>query len=318
MVVHREPEQDHEQEHRQPGGDAAVRVEVEQVLAPAPLEDRDQDAVGGGDRQQVQDDRLERRSRSSGTRRAAAGTRSVEDEGEHERHAERFIASFQSVDAAVSPGDARTSTPGDLADRRRQDLVPQRREGLVRACVGALARRAGSSTRDGRCRSVRRRPRSGSSICPVASASLLELGDRRLQLPGPTASAGIATTRRGRRRPGTRRLDLVDTSSTACELTSAARRGPSRRCAAAAPGRPATSEHGGGGERPRRAAGAGRGRGSRPRSGSRRRRGGAGARNGTRALLDPVAEPRQHRRQDGQRAEHRDGDDDHRADRRTT
>ena len=32
-------------------------------------------------------------------------------------------------------------------------------------------------------------------------------------------------------------------------------------------------------------------------------------------LVDPVAEPRQHRREDGQRADHRDGDDHHRPDR---
>ena len=59
VVVHREPEQDHEHEHREPRGDAAGGVEVEQVLAPAPLEHGDHDAEGGGHRQQVQDDRLE-------------------------------------------------------------------------------------------------------------------------------------------------------------------------------------------------------------------------------------------------------------------
>ena len=38
-------------------------------------------------------------------------------------------------------------------------------------------------------------------------------------------------------------------------------------------------------------------------------------RNGTRTLLDPVAEPREDRGQDGERADHRDGDDHHRPDR---
>ena len=42
------------------GRDAAVRVEVEQALAPAPLEDGDEHAVGGADREQVEDDRLDR------------------------------------------------------------------------------------------------------------------------------------------------------------------------------------------------------------------------------------------------------------------
>ena len=36
--------------------------------------------------------------------------------------------------------------------------------------------------------------------------------------------------------------------------------------------------------------------------------------NGTRALLDVVAELGQHRGEDGDAAEHRDGDDEHRAD----
>ena len=47
VVVHREAEQHREQEERQPGDDAAVRVEAEQALQVAVLEDPDEHAVGG-------------------------------------------------------------------------------------------------------------------------------------------------------------------------------------------------------------------------------------------------------------------------------
>ena len=47
VVVHREPEQDHEQEDRQERVDAAGGVEAEQLLPPAVLEDEHEDAVRG-------------------------------------------------------------------------------------------------------------------------------------------------------------------------------------------------------------------------------------------------------------------------------
>src|SRR5262249_5725961 len=60
VVVHRKPEQHGEQEERQPGHDTAVRVEPEQALQMALLEDPDEHSVGRADRQQVEHDRLER------------------------------------------------------------------------------------------------------------------------------------------------------------------------------------------------------------------------------------------------------------------
>ena len=145
MVVHREAEQDHEQEHRQPGGDPAVRVEVEQVLAPAPLEHRHQHPVGGRDREQVQDDRLHRDH-----------DRAERDQQQHER--EQRARSANTSGAAVFIGDRSSpsrppsapvtaySTPADLADRRR---AAGRRatsaSALFETLVRAGALRAGSA-----------------------------------------------------------------------------------------------------------------------------------------------------------------------------
>ena len=55
-VVHREPEEDHEREQRHPVRDRAVGLEVQQALGPVVLEHRDEDPVGGADRQQVEAD----------------------------------------------------------------------------------------------------------------------------------------------------------------------------------------------------------------------------------------------------------------------
>jgi hypothetical protein len=55
VVVHREPEEDREHEEGHEGDDRHVAIDPEQARAPAPLEDGDDDAVGRGDRQQVED-----------------------------------------------------------------------------------------------------------------------------------------------------------------------------------------------------------------------------------------------------------------------
>ena len=60
MVVHREAEEDDKEERWHPGGDAAGRLEAEGRFAPAPLEGRDEEAVGGADGEQVEQDRLQR------------------------------------------------------------------------------------------------------------------------------------------------------------------------------------------------------------------------------------------------------------------
>ncbi len=86
VVVHREAEQDHEQEERQPGADPSVGVEAEQRLAQPVLEDEDEDPVGGAHREQVEHDRLDRDDdRAEGDQQQQE--RKPEDEGEDQRQA---------------------------------------------------------------------------------------------------------------------------------------------------------------------------------------------------------------------------------------
>ena len=84
MVVHRQAEQDHEQEQRQPRLDRAGALEAEQLLAVALLEDQHEHAVGGADRQQVQHDRLDRDDQRA-ERDQQEHEREAEDEQEHDR-----------------------------------------------------------------------------------------------------------------------------------------------------------------------------------------------------------------------------------------
>ena len=169
MVVHREPEQDHEQEHRQPGGDAAGGVEVEQVLAPAPLEDRDEHAVGGRDREQVEQDRLERDD-DRAERDQQEQEREQQDEAEHER-CRRLHHRVEVVRLGGGAAD-RVLDAGHGADRWR-----------ARArCAASPAR----GWRPRRCRRRRagcrrgRRSRRGSSRPGSGSAS------RRRRAPSPS------------------------------------------------------------------------------------------------------------------------------------
>jgi hypothetical protein len=60
LVVHRQPEEDGEHDHRQERADRHVVVDTEQTAAPSPLEHGDDHAVGGADGQQVHDSCLER------------------------------------------------------------------------------------------------------------------------------------------------------------------------------------------------------------------------------------------------------------------
>ena len=84
VVVHRESEQDHEQEQRHPRDDRAVGVEAQERLQMAVLEDPHEHSVGRPDREQVEHDRLDRdHDRAEGDEQQQEGRR--QDEGEHER-----------------------------------------------------------------------------------------------------------------------------------------------------------------------------------------------------------------------------------------
>ena len=60
LVVHRQPEEDGEQHHREERLDRTGSVDPEHAAQPAPLEDGHQDAEGRADRQQVHDRRGQR------------------------------------------------------------------------------------------------------------------------------------------------------------------------------------------------------------------------------------------------------------------
>ena len=111
VVVHREAEQDHEQEQRDPGRDAADRLEVEQLLAVAVLEDQHEHAVGGADRQQVERDRLDRHH-DRAERDQQQHEREAEHEAEHDRRP-RDQDVDEVLGPAVTPFTA-TSAPASL------------------------------------------------------------------------------------------------------------------------------------------------------------------------------------------------------------
>ena len=87
LVVHRQAEHDGEQEHRHPRLDRPGLVDADQLHAPAPLEDGDEDAVGGADRQQVHDHRLERHEHA-----AEHGHQQQEAEQQHDADQQRHAA----------------------------------------------------------------------------------------------------------------------------------------------------------------------------------------------------------------------------------
>ena len=152
LVVHREPEEDGEEEERQPRHDRAVRVEAEQPLQVAVLEDPDEHAVRGRDGQKVQHDRRQRHRRPTGTSRAGAGTR-ARARTRRRAGSARFIVWLKSCVPGGLAGDG-VRRAGDLPDRRRDDV----------ACAGSRAPRPTPCRR--RC--LRAEPRCGR---PCASGS---------------------------------------------------------------------------------------------------------------------------------------------------
>ena len=84
VVVHRQAEQDHEEEDREERVDSARELEAQKPLPPAVLEHEHEDTVGGPDREQVEQDRLGRdHHRPEGKEHQAE--REQEHEPEHER-----------------------------------------------------------------------------------------------------------------------------------------------------------------------------------------------------------------------------------------
>ena len=146
VVVHREPEQDHEQQQRHHRVDPRGGAEAEQALAEAVLEDEHEHAVRGGHRQQVEQDRLDRDHE-----RAERDQHQCEREQEHEGDDDRRLR-LQLVGLVLplrrQAGDARLRVR-EGADRLRDDHVAQLRERCVRGGVGSLPLDRDGDVRDG-------------------------------------------------------------------------------------------------------------------------------------------------------------------------
>ena len=142
VVVHREAEQDHEQEQRQPRRDPADGLEVEQALEVAVLEDPGDHAVGGADAQQVQHDRLQRHDHAA-ERDEQQQEREAEHERDHDRQARRHLV-VEVLRAGGHAGHVDLGA-GDAVDRGRDRLVAQLHQRGVRDARRCRCRAAGST-----------------------------------------------------------------------------------------------------------------------------------------------------------------------------
>ena len=140
VVVHRQPEQDHEQEQRQPRRDRVAGGEVEQALRPLVLEDQHEHSVRRADREQVQQDRLDR-DHDRAERDQQQQERGDQDEPEHVRQVRLHV---------VVEVDRLRRAAGHIGAGRR----PRRRTPPGRGCRAAPPWRGSTSPR---CR----HPRSG-------------------------------------------------------------------------------------------------------------------------------------------------------------
>ncbi len=145
MVVHRQAEQDHEQEQRHPVGDPAAGDEVELLLEVPVLEDVDQHAVGRGDREQVEHHAGDR-DHDRPERDQQEQERQPEHEAEHPGQAV--------VELMVEVGIRRGLTgdqggrAGQRAERGGDDAAAQGVQGGHRRTVIALSDKADRDHRD--------------------------------------------------------------------------------------------------------------------------------------------------------------------------
>ena len=129
MVVHREPEQDHEQEQRHPRGDRAGRAGSPRNDSRWPvLEDPDEHPVGGADRQQVEHDRLDRDHD-----RAERDQQQQERRRQHEREDERRVRLHRVVEVLRAGGAARH------VGRRARDPLRSSRDRIESRSCGQRA-----------------------------------------------------------------------------------------------------------------------------------------------------------------------------------
>ena len=143
LVVHRQAEHDREQHHRHERFDRR-RLDAGQSAEPAPLEDGDDDAVGGRDRQHVHDDRLERHQQ-----RAEHHHQQQERHGEYGAEEDQDAAT--EIVTEVDVGRHRSGQVGGDAgalDERRDHVGAQPGDGVFGD--GVLGGRGGDDPQDER------------------------------------------------------------------------------------------------------------------------------------------------------------------------
>src|SRR5581483_9830295 len=96
LVVHREAEEHREEEDRDPAFDLRELVEAEHVVADSEPEDHDEDAVAGRDRDQVEEDRLQRQQQ--GPERPHQQEVRQREHADHQPR-ERVVRPLEEVDA---------------------------------------------------------------------------------------------------------------------------------------------------------------------------------------------------------------------------
>ena len=146
VVVHRQPEQEREQEERQPVRDRAGRGEVEDSLRPGMLEHQYQHAVRRRHRQQVEPDREQRHDQ-----RAEGEQQQQERQRQHEADDQR--QGVAQLGAGVHR-QRRLSRHGHEAgsragECRRHDVMAQRVQRMNRDAVGAVADEPDAGDGDG-------------------------------------------------------------------------------------------------------------------------------------------------------------------------
>ena len=175
LVVHREPEHDGEEHHRDPRLDRPFLADAHRALHPTPLEDRDDHAVGGADRQQVHDHGLQRHEQRS-EHEHQQDEAQQQDRDEHVRQAP--AQRVGEVDA--DRGLARPRTCGDRCPRWRPGSRRRGGGARARSCSGPAA---SPSPRPGSTRPCRWGSESpGSRVGTSGSAAIAlrsRLGGRR-------------------------------------------------------------------------------------------------------------------------------------------
>jgi hypothetical protein len=139
VVVHRQPEQDHEEEERQPRDDQAVRLETENRLRPVMLEDEHEQSVRRADGEQVERDRLQGHDD-----RSERDQQQNEGERKHERDhvGNAALHVVREVDVLGSRARDRRLDARNRSERRRHELGAKPLDGVAarRVVAGAVER----------------------------------------------------------------------------------------------------------------------------------------------------------------------------------